>query len=370
LICLVVFIGVVLSDNVNIYVPQIFYNGTFTYDPTIDKLFGLDFLGWGFDAQYRDPFFSLKPQLFRYTYNDNPRYKEKTYRYPTDTQTYAVPDQVFVRTVAKTTTYTYVFTNTEEKRNTIDLKLNIKASTEQIQGELDFGLNIVNTDDTNKRIVSNFAETGLYQLYLSTKILSLQFLADLEDLAATYSLDPETYNLFLAKYGTHYVDSVVVGGSVQQETIVEIENTTDVLTIAAAVRGKFESTSGTSVEGDIGFGYQDSVNRVTATTTSTSEIYGGDAEFTDFVLTAGDPDATKLLFESWKSSLVTNPITIRYRLVELWQLLEGDAMATQRAELCTAIATVLGFLPDEDKNYCNKVTSLLSGTIRQGLALN
>lgn len=370
LISFVVLIGVVVGQDTDIFNPRLFFGGNFSYEPSIDRLFGLDFLGWGFDAQYRDPFFALKPQLFRFTWNDNPQSKEKTYRYPTDTETYAVPDQVFVRTVAKTNTYTYVFTSTEDKRRTIDLKLNIKASTKQIEGELEFGLNIVNKEEVNKRIVSNFAETGLYQLYLSTKILRQEMLDDLQNLAATYELDPESYHLFLAKYGTHYVDSVIVGGSVQQETIVQLEQSSDVLTIAAAIRGKFESASGTKIEGSIGFGYEEAVSKVTATTTSSSEIFGGDAEFTDFVLTAGDPDATKLLFESWKSSLVTNPITIRYRLVEQWQLLEGKVLEIQRGELCKAIATVLGFLPDQDKDYCKKTTSLLSGTIREGLALN
>jgi len=355
----------------NIYVPQLFYGGNFSYVPVLPVIFGMDFLGWGFDATYRDTFFALKPQLFRYTYNDNPQGKEKSYRYPTDTQTYAVPDQVFVRTVAKTDTFTYLFTSTSQRRTTLDLRLAITASTQQINGEIDFGLNTVSESDVNQRIVSNFAETGLFQLYLSTKILSADFLSDLNGLAATYTLDPESYNLFLAKWGTHYVDSVVIGGSINQETTITVTNDTDAMTITAALRGQFEQASGTGpkVNLDLTLAYQTATSYVQTSTFSSAEIYGGDPEFTDFVLTGGDVDATKLLFESWKASLITNPITIRYRLVELWELLEGTGLTQVQMQVCTAIATVLGFLPDQDKTYCSKVSNVLDGTVQGGLSI-
>lgn len=48
-----------------------------------------------------------------------------------------------------------------------------------------------------------------------------------------------------------------------------------------------------------------------------SEIYGGDPEFTDFVLSGGEQSAVATLFNSWKASLTTNPITIRF---EVWKI--------------------------------------------------
>jgi len=328
----------------------------------LDAIFGLDFLGWGFDATYRDPFFALKPPLFDFSYERDPI---RTYRYPTSTTTYKVPDQVFVRTVGKTTTDSYLFLNSVEKTKTLDLRLNIKASTTQLEGSFTFTLNWIDTTTTDKRIVMNMAETSLFQLYLAQRNLSEEFLTEIDNLPATYAMDPTQYDLFLARFGTHFVDSVIIGGSVQQETIVNTENSTEALMFKAVLQGKFQSATGTDkVEGELDVDYKQTEKRVTQETTSSSEIYGGDPEFTDFVLTAGDPDAAKLLFESWKSTLITNPVTIRYRLVDIWQVLTD---AQQRKELCKASATLLGFLPNENPNYCNKAGQVLSGTIQSGI---
>jgi len=61
---------------------------------------------------------------------------------------------------------------------------------------------------------------------------------------------------------------------------------------------------------------------------------------------------------------MTNPVGIRYRLVELWTLVTNT---NQQQQLCIATGTLLGFLPNEDPNYCNEPDQLLGGTIREGL---
>jgi hypothetical protein len=366
------------------YTAELAYD--FLYDPTITPIFGLDFLGWGFDATYRDPFYALKPQLFKFSFNNPPKGKEKTYRYPIDVQTYAVPDQVFVRTVAKTTTDTYTFLNSKQKRFFIDGRLDIKVSTKQIEGELNVAIEYIKESEKNQSYVMNLAETSLFQLYLGNRILRGEIKKAMKELTGTYTLDKTTFELFLAKYGTHYVDSVVIGGSVLQETRIRFNTELEKFQLTASLKGKFESSSGRSpgdsnvanssssggggggggtvIQGEINFKLEDIERKIQTETTSRSEIYGGDPEFTDFVLTAGDPAATRLLFESWKSPLLTNPIGIRYRLVEVWSLFEDTL---QQKEVCTATATLLGFLPDEDPNYCDSAGRLLGGTIRGGL---
>jgi len=357
----------------------------FLHDPDYPPIFGLDFLGWGFDATYRDPFFALKPQLFMFSFNNPPKEKSKSYRYPIDVNTYAVPDQVFVRTVAKTDTQSYTFDSTAQMRQELDLRINLNASTQQLSGELDVGVNFVSSNQQNTSIVYNFAETSLFQLYLGQRILRSEVLIAMNTLVSTFKLDPTSYNLFLAQYGTHYVDSIVIGGSVEQTTIIHFTNQTERTLLSVSLKGRFESSSGgsqrpsvsqgnnnnnngtggaTTVSGSLNLYYNDIELKVETETTSDSEIYGGDPEFTDFVLTAGDPAATKLLFESWKATLMTNPVGVRYRLVELWTLLSDPQ---QQQELCTATGTLLGFLPKENPNYCSQVNQLLGGTIRQGL---
>jgi len=340
----------------------------FTILPELPVIFGIDFLGWGFDATYRDTFFALKPQMFKYSYKQNPTEKEYSYRYPTDTQFYSYPDQVSIRTVGKTITETYVFDSTKQERFALDIKLNIKASTPQIEGALDFGFNMVNEDQTDRKIVMNYAETGLFQLYLvaNSSLLKDEVKRDMENLRLPYSVDPESYHRFIYRWGTHYVDSVVVGGSIRQRTQIDTSKSDNVMKIAVALRGKFQSASGTKVEGSIDLGIDIESHYVETETTSNSEIFGGDPEYTDFVLKAGDPEATKQLFESWKGSLVNNPVTIRYRLIEVWQLFDTKE---QQQEVCKAIGTALGFLPDDDKDFCKKTSNILDGTIQKGLAV-
>jgi len=247
---------------------------------------------------------------------------------------------------------------------TLDAKLNIQASETQLDLAASIDVNWVNDATENKRITSNFAETSLYQLYIAEKNPSPEFISDLSKLSLTYSLNPTAYNLFIQRYGTHYVDSVIVGGSIQQDTTIDVTNTSDVISLAVAVNAKFNQAAGGTVTVGLGVNFQQAQVEVTSTTTSDSIIYGGDPSFTDFVLSAGDPDSAKLLFESWKSSLVTNPVTIRYRLVELWTLVNDVNI---RAELCTAIGTYTGFLPKQDPNYCAQVNTFISGTIQGGL---
>jgi len=335
---------------------------TATTSVTYDDIFGLDFLGWGFDSTYRDEFFALKPQLFLFTYNTSAR----TYRYPTSTTTYRVPDQVFVRTVGKTSTEAYLFTNSEQELMTLDLRLNLQVNDDQYDVQFGFTLDYIKSSVTNKRIIMNLAETSLFQLYLADRVLDPQFLSDVQQLPPTYSQDPSSYQLFLSRYGTHFVDSVVIGGSVQQRTVVTTENDTEALMFQVALNGQFQSATGTKVNGDLTLDFKQVSTVVQTETTSTSEIYGGDAEFTDFVLSVGDPDAAKLLFESWKSTLVTNPVTIRYRLVELWTLFSSSQT---RQEICKAVATSLGWLPDKNPQYCSTAGQVLSGSIRGGLSI-
>jgi len=306
--------------------------------------------------------------MFKFSYNQNDYKKERSYKYPTDSQYYAYPDQVSVRTVAKTTTETYIFDSTADERLTLDLKLNIQASTAQISGALDFGFNMVDGSNTNVHIVSNYADTSLFQLYLLTESENLrdEFKKDVASLGATFDIDPDSYRRFIYRWGTHYVDSVVVGGSVRQKTTITVQTNTNTMQIAVALRGKFQSATGTQIEGSLGLTLDIVNNYVETETLSSSEIYGGDPEFTDFVLKGGDPDATATLFNSWKASLVTNPITIRYRLIEIWQLFDNK---DQQKEMCKAIGTALGFLP-EKKDFCDKVSNILSGTIQTGLVFS
>jgi len=331
-----------------------------SYTPALPIIPGCDFLGWGFDAFYRDTFFALKPQMFNFSYNDNPKGSEKTYRYPLDKTTYAVPDQVYVRTVAKTVTNSYVFSSTDLMRMTIDLTLGIKLSTSQITGSLALTFGYVSSQEEDTNIVRSLAETQLFQLYLGRHYLTWDFQvaqAALDGL--TYSANKNTFQIFLATYGTHFVDSITLGGSLEQRTTVTESNNTEMLYLTVAINGQFQGSTGTNIQGSIGFGLTDANIRVATETTSMSIIYGGDPKFTDFVLNP-DPASAKELYESWKATLMDNPVGVRYRLVDIWELFSDTDMQT---EVCSAVADSLGF----GDGYCDQVHNLLSGYERTGL---
>jgi len=341
----------------------------FAYQPVLPKIPGIDFLGWGYDATYRDQFYALKPSLFLYSYNNNPKGSEESYKYPTDTIAYAVPDQVYVRAIGKTHAETDISDSTQMQRMRLDLKLNLAASTAQFSGSLAVGLDIVQQSDTHFRICQCWAQTELYQLYLGTRFLSADVQSDMTTLQHSGSFSASNqppYYLFLSTWGTHFVDSVSVGGALSQTTTFSNVTSNNLLELTVALAGKFSSGSGTTVSGSLSLDFSQAQVQIATQTTASADIYGGDAKFTDYLLKSDDPASAAELYSSWKSTLMKNPIAIRFRLVESWQLwalqLKNPTFAL---EVCKATASFLQWL-NENPNYCNGVPSVLSSYIRDG----
>jgi len=343
----------------------------FAYQPVLPKVPGIDFLGWGYDATFRDTFYALKPLLFLYSYDNNPKGSEMSYTYPTDTTAYAVPDQVYVRAVGKTVAKTEISDSTQMQRMRIDLRLNLALSTTQFSGALNFGLDIVQTSDVHTRICSCWAEVELFQLYLGTRYLSADVQNAFNTVFQNGAYSPNNavikaaYSLFLSQWGTHFVDSVTVGGSLAQITQFNNVTSTNLLELTVALSGKFSSGS-TTFSGNLSFGFSQAQIQIQTQTTASAYIYGGDAKFTDYLLKSDDPASANQLYTSWKATLLKNPVAVRYRLVETWQLaavdLNNPAMATS---MCTAIQDYLGWSA-EAPTYCSGVPAVLSYYVNDG----
>jgi len=332
----------------------------------------LDFVGWGYDATYRDQFFALKPGFVMFSYNDNPLGTEKVFRYPLDDHSYAVPDQVFTRIVAKTTTQSFIDDNLATERTRLDINLNIQLSTTQLSGQLTAEFTMSGNTITTQKIISNTATLELWQLYLG-QIYLQPYMADAMTTLGqqgTFSVATSAYNLFYITYGTHYVDSVTLGGSLTMRVVTSFSNETDVLYLAAAISGKYASATGSNnsfaIAGQIGLVYQTISNQVSLESTATSTIYGGDARFSDFLLRSEDPNSAATLFTSWKSTLMSNPVAVRFRLIEIWQLwIHVYNDYTMAQQVCIGMATWLGFMPGENPQYCDGVGTTLSAYVRQ-----
>lgn len=250
--------------------------------PKHDVVFGIDFLGWGFDiSTSRDPFYALKPPLFDYSYSQNPTGVEYDYRYPTDTVVYSVPDQVFVRTVARTTTDTYIFDSSEQEQMSLDITLGLQGATSTVQGSLKFDFNLLQVGTTDQHIIRNEVQTQLFQLYLGpNRVLKQLFLQRLGNLTQSYAVDPQDWDLFIDDFGTHYVDSVIVGGALVQRTIVTSSNNSQTIQFSIALEGRYQGTNpGTTATGSLNVNYQQSQSYVDTQTISASDILGGENNF-------------------------------------------------------------------------------------------
>lgn len=79
----------------------------------------------------------------------------------------------------------------------------------------------------------------------------------------------------------------------------------------------------------------------------------------------GATDATQQLFSTWKSTLTTNPVTIRYRLVDIWTL---ATPLFARQQLCQAVAVASGFTTSQEISaYCSGNPLLQGGSISASL---
>jgi hypothetical protein len=326
---------------------------------------GVDFLGWGYDASYRDTFFALKPLLFRWSFANNPKGSERTYQYPLfNDMTWPIPDQVFVRTVSKTVTTTIISDTQSMNRFQLDLRLGLEMSSGSFKGSLELNLAIKDEKRNIRRIVTSMAETQLFQLYLGKRYLNEEVRYDMEKLNQEQAFSSNNddvrnaYFLFLGTWGTHFVDSVTVGGSVWQTTDYSFSNASNALILSIAIAGEFDSFSGS-----IYIGIESVKQTIKTETKASATIVGGSADFSDFVLRTDDPAAAAKLYNSWKNTLMENPVAVRYRLVEIWTLWPTLLADQARGKfVCEALAEYTGFGGEDD--YCDGVPAIQAFSVR------
>jgi hypothetical protein len=265
---------------------------------------GADFVGFGYDARYVDPIQAVRLPVTQWDFQ-----QAKTYRYPVyKDYRFRVPDELFVRTVAKTDQNNYVFQSVEELSQqlafnaglnytksstsssdatlTADEKQTLlkalypngtNASTNQTAALLNnagYGssgyipetnntmatsmfsvgaeFNFLNTvTNTNTAwITQNEQINQYYQLFLDKRTLKQEFLDDSQKLAGRLwrSDDRKLFTNFLEKYGTHIVVSAMMGGAISMTSVVQ--NTASVtnnnITTAATLLSNATSTTNNS----------------------------------------------------------------------------------------------------------------------------
>jgi len=248
---------------------------------------GADFVGYGFDIRYLATEHAVRFPLVDWTYSVG-----KTYVYPLNRDdVYLVPDQLYVRTVARTDAESYVFSTLDEVKKTESESHGVKGES---TGEIDpfaalpaanrtalYGQwmskysNISNGAIsiipqtvvlTNKAfslgaemkfaesalsknenyIVKNKQVNQLYQLFLDKRPLRKALELDMMKLiGAEWFSSKEMYQSFFERYGTHVVVSAMLGGAISLDSVVQ---RTAIQTITTVVNNFTQQTNQSHVD--------------------------------------------------------------------------------------------------------------------------
>lgn len=221
---------------------------------------GTDWLGWGVDIKLGLPENSLKIPLFTLEYN-----MQQTYRYPLfPTQYFIVPDYVYTRTIAQTDSSVQYFETIQEYTSYLALGLGLELQTAvsnsqnglsnvtgpspgTFSGSLDVNYYSRRLSETNTLVITNTLDTALWQLVLgpTSTVTPLVLEAGLTAYATSSANgDLTALGNFINRYGTHFIESVIVGGRLQMTSVTQKANSTTQDEVALLANIHFKNAFG------------------------------------------------------------------------------------------------------------------------------
>jgi hypothetical protein len=277
--------------------------GTFDQDGYMDlpSIPGMDFVGFGYDVRYLDDTNQgLRLPLMQFTFSE-----KKTYRYPLyKDRMYRVPDELFVRTVGTATAENTQFSTIEEYRENWAAKLGFKysrSSTEPVPPEnvnttnqagneanafnssatpdlnntnsrtegygdllpskykstssglfevgvdFQFRKNMLKDSNPLQLSVHNTQTHQLYQLMVNKNKIRTHMQADINVLQEKqFATEPDAFRAFFEKYGTHYVQTAMLGGAIELASITSSIAETDFITTTANLSIVFATNESSS----------------------------------------------------------------------------------------------------------------------------
>jgi hypothetical protein len=325
-------------------------------DPVI---FGLDMLGWGVDLRASLPSEgSIKVPIYKWEFTEG-----STYLYPLEPETtFSVPDEVFVRTVAEMQGTNYFF-NTRDEYLTqlhIGIGLGIKASAKKnseegsnptsgnqtgsldstdlgaFSGDVSVTYNKKNLATNEMLMIENTLESGLWQLVVGPAIFPRERISQkIQEIAEASG--PEQYDAmleFIDRHGTHFVDSVIVGGHLKMSSLTKKSQDLDATELAILANFGFKNMFGLD-EGNLSLNitFVDKAEQFEQETTNQLDVLGGDPELANFFRGDLKPEET---FVNWSRTLIRNPAVIRTRCREISWL-----FGPLRAEVSLAVEDYL-----------------------------
>jgi len=329
-------------------------------------IFGLDLLGWGVDLKLGKPEEAIKVPIYQWTYDDL-----NNYLYPLEPKTtFRVPDDVYVRTVAELYSTTKLFTSAQDWVNFLKLQLGLSIdassnssssggggggnstlntgsfSLAEFQGNVDVVYQTNQLSSQNHMLIYNSLESGLWQLVIGPTIGPRQQVIDKINEAVNLTLggDTQAYARFINRIGTHYIESVIVGG--------KLELSSDVSTNTSLNRDEINVAAGFEFKNLFGLDKGNLTANLNVTNAHTTfqqtannwmKALGGDPELANFFSGNLDPEDT---FPLWQETLISNPAPIRYRLREISWLFDNF----QRQPVSDAVTSYLNGIPNFDEN--------------------
>jgi hypothetical protein len=307
-------------------------------DPAI---FGLDLLGWGVDLRLGKPEEAIKVPIFsRWTYAEN-----QTYLYPLEPETpFHVPDEVYVRTVAEIYSTNYLFDQVDSYTEFLGLKLGLgirkdaqnstgssgggsgnssvpggsAVNLAAFSGDIEVSYQNTKLSQGTNVIVVNSLESGLWQLVagpaLPVRARVTAAINETLELANGSPPDDEAYARFINRHGTHYIESVIVGGILQMSSTIRTSTLSSKEKINVIANFQFQKLFGLD-QGNVNFDLNitNDANTFTREANNWMKALGGDPELANFFSGTLKPNET---FVMWQETLISNPAVIRYRLRE------------------------------------------------------
>jgi len=250
------------------------------------------------------------------------------------------PDNTLVRTAALVETEAIVLQNLTQEIEQLKLDLGISGTFQDnsqtdgiFSGDLNLNYDSVSLDTGNYTKITNRLRISYWQLYLghSSTIKSVVQYA-MNQLLLLNPTDQIDLLQFLDRYGTHYIDSLMVGGTLEMDvtSLTTLSNTTEQLNVLA--NAAFQNLFGISHANltlDLDFSQQ--VTDFVSNVTNNLYTLGGNYSVNNFFSGNTDPAST---YEQWIGELISNPVPIRFRCVPIYTLF-SDQDLVQRLQTAT-----------------------------------
>jgi len=185
-------------------------------------------------------------------------------------------------------------------------------------GDVSITYNKRSMTDSQNIIVQNSLESALWQLVVGpdinvrqTIINSQNAIRNTQDANDKYLAQAE----FIDRHGTHFIDSVIVGGNLVTESITVASNSLSLQELAILANFGFSNMFGLS-SGDLSLNitFVDSYKSFEKDTTNNINVLGGDPQLANFFRGDVSPSDT---FVNWAKTLIRNPAVIRPRCREI-----------------------------------------------------